>query len=88
MQAADLASSSRIVLAIVRLCWEAKNLPELNTQLSALSKKHGQLRQVSQRMVEQAVGYLDELKGAERLALIETLRDVTEGKAGCTARLR
>jgi len=34
-------------------------------------------------MVEQAMTYLDELKGEDKLALIKSLREVTEGKVGC-----
>lgn len=56
----------------------------LNSNTLLLSKKHGQLKGAVQAMVEQAMGWLDEIKqrdGVERwLELVETLRQVTEGK--------
>ncbi len=49
-----------------------------------LSKKHGQLKAAIQAMVEQAMGWLEDIEkreGTEKwLELIETLRSVTEGK--------
>lgn len=49
-----------------------------------LSKKHGQLKGVIQALVEQTMGWLEEIKardGLEKwLELVETLRSITEGK--------
>jgi 26S proteasome regulatory subunit N5 len=49
-----------------------------------LSKKHGQLKAAVQAVVELAMGWLEEIKkndGLEKwLELVETLRNVTEGK--------
>jgi len=45
-----------------------------------LSKKHGQLRQATVKMVEKAMEFVNELQGAEKEKLITTLRDITEGK--------
>ena len=84
-QAADLASSTRVVVGIVNICHEAGDLTQLNAQLVSLSKKHGQLKQVAQKMVERAIEFLDGMQPAERLTLINTLRDVTEGKVRLTA---
>ena len=51
---------------------------------TVLSKKHGQLKGAAQAMVEQSMGWLDEIRqrdGVEKwLELVETLRSVTEGK--------
>lgn len=69
------------MLGIVNICHDAGDLAQLNSQLVSLSKKHGQLKQVAQKMVERAIEFLDALKPADRLTLINTLRDVTEGKA-------
>ncbi len=66
------------------LCYEARDHTLLNLNISVLSKKHGQLKAVVQEMVEKAMGWLDDIKqkeGVEKwLELIETLRQVTEGK--------
>ena len=69
---------------ISQLCYTARDYEKLNANIQLLSKKHGQLKAAIQAMVEQAMGWLDEIKqrdGVEKwLELIETLRSVTEGK--------
>jgi 26S proteasome regulatory subunit N5 len=56
----------------------------VNSTITLLSKKHGQLKAAIQAFVEQAIEWLPEIKerdGEERwLELLETLRSVTEGK--------
>lgn len=83
-QASDLKSTTRLVKDISQLSYNARNYELLNSGIQTLSKKHGQLKVAIQEMVEQAIGWLDEIKkrdGQEKwLQLIETLRTVTEGK--------
>lgn len=46
-----------------------------------LSKKHGQLKQATTKMVQTVMGFLDETPNLEtKLSVIEALRTVTEGK--------
>jgi hypothetical protein len=46
-----------------------------------LSKKHGQLKQATTKMVQVVMGFLDQVPNLEtKLTVIETLRTVTEGK--------
>jgi 26S proteasome regulatory subunit N5 len=53
----------------------------LDEQVVALSKKHGQLKQATTKMVQEVMTFLDDTPSLERkLATIETLRTVTEGK--------
>jgi 26S proteasome regulatory subunit N5 len=82
--ASDLSSTTRLGKAVVERCYEARDYTLLNSSLSLLSKKHGQLKGVVQALVEQAMGWLEEIKqreGTEKwLELIETLRSITEGK--------
>ena len=56
----------------------------LNSTVTILSKKHGQLKAAVQAIVELTMSWLAEVKsqdGVERwLELVETLRGVTEGK--------
>lgn len=81
MQAADLASTSRVLVAAVSILHKHKDWPLLNTYISLLSKKHGQMRQAVQKMVDEVMTYFVGLEeGAVKLALIETLREVTDGK--------
>ncbi|KAJ7293085.1 hypothetical protein C8J57DRAFT_1268083 [Mycena rebaudengoi] len=82
--ASDLASTTRLVKAIVEHCYEARNYDLLNSNVSILSKKHGQLKAAVQAIVELVMGWLDDVKtsaGVEKwLELVQTLRGVTEGK--------
>ena len=68
----------------MELCYEARDYALLNSNLTILCKKHGQLKGAVQAIVEQGMGWLEEIKereGTEKwLQLIETLRSVTEGK--------
>jgi 26S proteasome regulatory subunit N5 len=79
-----MKSTTKIATALPELCYEQRDYAALNSNISLLSKKHGQMKTVIQAMVEQAMGWLDEIKqrdGLERwLELVETLRTVTEGK--------
>jgi len=80
-QASDLASTSRVIIAIVTIAKNAKDWNLMNEQVLLLSKKHGQLKQATTKMVQTVMGFLDETPNLEtKLSVIETLRTVTEGK--------
>ena len=83
-QGSDLKSTTRLVQTIIELEYGARDYVQLNSSISVLSKKHGQLKGAIQAMVELAISWLDDIKqrdGTEKwLELIETLRTVTEGK--------
>lgn len=80
-QASDLASTSRLLVAIVSICKEKGDWKLLNEQVITLSKKHGQLKQATTKMVQVVMGYLDETPDMDvKMSVIETLRTVTEGK--------
>jgi hypothetical protein len=83
-KAADLASTTRLVTAIAKYSYDARDYKQLNASITLLSKKHGQLKTAVQALVNLAMDWLDEIKreaGVERwLELVETLRLVTEGK--------
>ncbi|EEH49972.2 proteasome regulatory particle lid subunit RPN5 [Paracoccidioides brasiliensis Pb18] len=80
-QASDLPSTSRLLVAIVTIAKELGDWKLLNEQVIALSKKHGQLKQATTKMVQVAMGFIDQTPDMEtKMALIETLRTVTEGK--------
>lgn len=83
-QAADLASTSRVLISIVSILHQRGEWSQLNSHIVLLSKKHGQLRQATQKMVENVMTYLDSLEGQTKLDLIETLREVTEGKVSAS----
>jgi len=80
-QSSDLATTSRVLTAIVTICKDAGDWSYMNEQVLLLSKKHGQLKQAITKMVQVVFGFLDETPNVEtKLSLIETLRTVTEGK--------
>lgn len=79
-QASDLASTSRLLIAIIDLYHAAGDAEHVNGYLQILSKKHGQLRQAVQKMVDRAMEIVQESEGKAKLDLIETLRDISEGK--------
>lgn len=80
-QASDLASTSRVLIAICTLCKNAGNWSLLNDQVLILSKKHSQLKQAVTKMVQTVMTFLDDTPNLEiKLSVIETLRTVTEGK--------
>jgi 26S proteasome regulatory subunit N5 len=79
-----LKSTTRLCKAIAEHCYNTKDFVQLNASVALLSKKHGQLKGAIQAMVELVMSWLEDVKkahGTERwLGLLETLRDVTEGK--------
>ncbi|KAJ5594274.1 uncharacterized protein N7459_000482 [Penicillium hispanicum] len=80
-QASDLATTSRLLVAIVTISKNAGDWNLLNDQVLLLSKKHAQLKQATTRMVQAVMKFLDETPNLEvKLSVIETLRTVTEGK--------
>ncbi|KAH8703755.1 putative proteasome regulatory particle subunit [Talaromyces proteolyticus] len=80
-QASDLATTSRVLVTIVTISKDSGDWSLLNDQVLLLSKKHGQLKQATTKMVQVVMGFLDETPSVEtKLSVIETLRTVTEGK--------
>ncbi len=88
-----MSSTSTLLVLLVRLLWQQRDLDLLNSQLTLMSKKHGQLKEAVVRMVDEAMTFLPELKkqkdagefggGKDRwLELVQTLRAITEGKVG------
>ena len=83
LQSSDLATTSRCLVAIVRICKDAGDWSLLNEQVLLLSKKHGQLKQAITNMVQVVMGFLDDVPNMDtKLSVIEALRTVTEGKVG------
>lgn len=70
-------------MAIVTICKDSGDWGLLNDQVLVLSKKHGQLKQATTKMVQVVMGFIDEAPTQDKkLSVIETLRTVTEGKVG------
>ncbi|CAG5135237.1 unnamed protein product [Candidula unifasciata] len=78
---ADTHSTGRILVAIVRLCFESKNWDALNENIVLLTKKRGQIKQAVTKMIQEVCTYVDKTPNKEvKLKLIDTLRSVTAGK--------
>lgn len=81
MQAADLASLNRVLVRLVLLFRDSKDWSGLNEHIVLLSKKRGQLKLAIARLVQESMLLLDGTPDqATKLALIDTLCAVTEGK--------
>ncbi|GFR65657.1 26S proteasome non-ATPase regulatory subunit 12 [Elysia marginata] len=79
--AADTHSTSRILVAIVKMCFETKNWDALNENIVLLTKRRGQIKQSVTKMIQEACTYVDKTPSKEvKLKLIDTLRSVTAGK--------
>jgi len=82
--AADPTTTTRVLSAIINTLYASKDYDGLNTHITVLSKKHGQLKEPVKAMVEEAAGWLDVVKAEadeeKWLDLLQTLRTVTEGK--------
>lgn len=77
----DMVSTGRILVAIVQICFEAKNWTALNEHITMLTKRRSQLKQAVVKMIQECVTYVDKTPSKEiKVKLIETLRTVTEGK--------
>lgn len=78
---ADMISTGRVLVAICQICREAKNWNALNEHIVMLTKRRSQLKQAVTKMVQECCTYVDQTPDKETMVkLIDTLRQVTEGK--------
>ncbi|XP_031558598.1 26S proteasome non-ATPase regulatory subunit 12-like [Actinia tenebrosa] len=79
--AADMHSTSRVLICIVQLCFKNKDWNALNENISILTKRRSQLKQAVTKMIQEAYGYVEQMPDKEtKLKLIDTLITVTAGK--------
>lgn len=78
--AEDPASTSKVCVAICRLCFEAKDYKFLIQNLHVLAKRRGQLKTAVQDFVKETMTYLDQVDHDTKMELINELRVITEGK--------
>lgn len=77
----DMISTGRVLVAIVRLCFEAGQWNTLNEHIALLAKRRSQLKQAVTKMVQECCEYVEKTPNKEiKTKLIDTLRSVTEGK--------
>jgi len=79
--AGNAPECAHVCVAMVRLCRQHGAWEKLNETVLLLSKRRAQLKQALSKVVQQAMEYIDETPDkAARIALIEALREVCEGK--------
>jgi len=78
--AADMHSTSRLLVGICQLAFDAKQWDVLNEQIQSLTKRRGQFKQAVTSMVQKCCEFVEQLQPKEELQLIGTLRTVTAGK--------
>jgi 26S proteasome regulatory subunit N5 len=79
--AEDNESTSKLIIQIVKLCAENSNWDLLNENLLSISKKRQQSKMAIQKMVQEAMKYIDNISERDvKVKLIETLQQITEGK--------
>lgn len=78
---ADTHSTGRILVTIVKLCFEAGDMDLLNEQIVSLTKRRSQIKQAVTKMIQECCNYVDLIEDKDvKLKYIETLRTVTAGK--------
>lgn len=79
--AADMASTSEVLEAVVELCFEGQRWQYLNDNMTLLAKKRSLIKASISKMIKKAYTYVDKTPTLEtKIALIECLRDITDGK--------
>uniref|UniRef100_A0A2K6F4L0 PCI domain-containing protein n=1 Tax=Propithecus coquereli TaxID=379532 RepID=A0A2K6F4L0_PROCO len=82
--ASDMVSTSRILVAVVKMSYEAKEWDLLNENIMLLSKRRSQLKQAVAKMVQQCCTYVEEITDLpiyveiERARLTKTLATIKE----------
>lgn len=79
--AADMATTSLVLECIVELCFTAQRWQYLNDNMTLLAKKRSLIKASIAKMVKKAYTYVEKTPTLEtKIALIECLRDITDGK--------
>lgn len=75
MQGADAHSTSRVLVAVVEICFEAGEWNLLNETIVTLTKKRSQIKMAVTKMVQKCCEYVDKTPSKEvKLKLMDTLR--------------
>lgn len=77
----DYIQSAQILPQIVKIAFDSREYDKLNELISLLAKKRGQPKKALIDMIQLCMSFIDKLPTEEqRIALITTLKDVTEKK--------
>lgn len=81
--AADMHSTSQLLVGICQLAFDANKWDTLNEEIQSLTKRRGQFKQAVTAMVQKCCEFVEKLSTTNKeqeLQLIDTLRTVTAGK--------
>jgi len=79
--AGEAHPTADVAVAVVTLCWEARDLDALNAHILILAKRRAQLNTPITKMTQTCMSFLDAIEDkARREELIGTLRTVTSGR--------
>lgn len=79
--AGDMATTSKVLVKIVDLCFAAKEWQYLNDNMLLLAKKRSLIKAAIGKMVKQACEFVEKTPTLEvKIAMIECLREITDGK--------
>jgi len=82
--ASDAENTSKLVVEVVRHCGNLNAWADLNENVSLIAKKRTQFKQTITKLVQEAATFVDKTPSKEtKIELINTLRQVTEGKVCC-----
>lgn len=74
-QGADAHSTSRVLVAVVEICFESGEWNLLNETIVTLTKKRSQIKMAVTKMVQKCCEYVDKTPNKEvKLKLMDTLR--------------
>lgn len=77
----DSIATAKLATLMLDLCWEARNLDQLNAQILILCKRRAQSSRAIAAVVRRGVAILEEVEQKEaRITLITTLRTVSAGR--------
>jgi len=77
----DAHSTSRVLIALVEICFKASKWELLNETVVLLTKKRSQIKMAVTKMIQKACEYVEKTPDKEtKIKLIDTLRTVTAGK--------
>ena len=85
-QSSDLASSKRVITQIVDTLVQNDDWAYLDELVTALAKKHGQMKTAIQAMIQQVIGHIGKLRNdnskelKQKISLIETIRTASDKK--------
>jgi len=79
--AGDMATTGKVLCAIVEMCFKAQRWQYLNDNMILLAKKRSLIKAAIAKMIKTAYELVEQTPNLDiKIALIESLRDITDGK--------